>query len=66
MWAFSIDTGKFRRSPSFVFNQPVSAGFAGDHTLVMRLEPTGSDKKTPQLAAEFGEGSSGKWTATKK
>jgi hypothetical protein len=54
-WVFSIDTGKFRRSLSFVFKQPVDAGFARAHTLVMRLEPTGSDKKTPQLAARYDD-----------
>ena len=52
-WVFSIDTGKFRRSLSFVFKQPVGAVFAGAHRLAMRLEPIGSDKKTPQLAARY-------------
>jgi len=52
-WVFSIDTGKFRRSLSFVFKQPVGAVFAGARVLVMRLEPIGSDKKTPQLAARY-------------
>jgi len=52
-WAFSIDAGKFRRALRFDFKQPVDADFASANTLVMRLEPIGSDKKTQELAARY-------------
>src|SRR5262245_5757324 len=51
-WAFSIDAGKFRRNLRFVFKQHMGAGA---NALVMRLEPIGSDQKTPQLAARYDD-----------
>jgi predicted permease len=46
-----IGAGLFVRSLQKL--QQVDAGFAGENVLVMKLEPVGSDRKTPQLAARF-------------
>src|SRR5262249_15974613 len=46
-----IGAGLFVRSLQKL--QQVDAGFARENVLVMKLEPVGSDSKTPQLAARY-------------
>jgi putative ABC transport system permease protein len=48
-----IGAGLFVRSLQKL--QQVDAGFARENVLVMKLEPLGSDSKSPQLAARYGE-----------
>src|SRR5262245_61917329 len=48
-----IGAGLFLRSLQKL--QQVDAGFARENVLVMKLEPVGSDQKTPQLAARYDE-----------
>jgi len=48
-----IGAGLFVRSLQKL--QQVDAGFARENVLVMKLEPVGSDSKTPQLAARYDE-----------
>jgi putative ABC transport system permease protein len=48
-----IGAGLFVRSLQKL--QQVDAGFARENVLVMKLEPLGSDSKTPQLAARYDE-----------
>jgi predicted permease len=48
-----IGAGLFVRSLQKL--RQVDAGFASENVLVMKLEPVGSDSKTPQLAARYDE-----------
>jgi predicted permease len=48
-----IGAGLFVRSLQKL--QQVDAGFARENVLVMKLEPVGSDSKSPQLAARYDE-----------
>jgi predicted permease len=48
-----IGAGLFVRSLQKL--RQVDAGFARENVLVMKLEPVGSDSKTPQLAARYDE-----------
>ncbi len=48
-----IGAGLFVRSLQKL--RRIDAGFAGENVLVMKLEPVGSDQKTPQLAALYDE-----------
>jgi len=48
-----IGAGLFVRSLRKL--QQVDAGFARENVLVMKLEPVGSDSKSPQLAVRYGE-----------
>jgi len=54
-WVFSVDTDKSKLpvNLTFVFKQEADAGYADTNALVMKLEPMGSDEKTPQLAARY-------------
>jgi predicted permease len=48
-----IGAGLFLRSLQKL--RQVDAGFASENVLVLKLEPVGSDQKTPQLAARYDE-----------
>jgi predicted permease len=48
-----IGAGLFVRSLQKL--RQVDAGFASENVLVLKLEPVGSDQKTPQLAARYDE-----------
>ncbi len=48
-----VGAGLFVRSLQKL--QQVDAGFVRENVLVMKLEPVGSDNKTPQLAARYDE-----------
>jgi predicted permease len=48
-----IGAGLFVRSLRKL--RQVDAGFASENVLVLKLEPVGSDQKTPQLAARYDE-----------
>src|SRR2546426_8877454 len=54
-WAFSVDTNKSKWPVNLTFIFKQHTEFVGANVLLMKLEPIGSEEKTPQLAARYSD-----------
>jgi len=54
-WAFSVDTNKSKQPVNLTFIFKQHTEFVGANVLLMKLEPIGSEEKTPQLAARYSD-----------